>query len=178
MYRSALDYERMRDPYEILGTSQSATEEDIKKGFRSLAKKLHPDANTNDPRAAERFAKLSSAHEILGNRDKRQAFDRGEIDADGKPAPRRMSYAARLGRSGMQVLTTGAMVMLVATSTFIIGRLTHPGEIDAKRGGAAVLSRPATDEKNAGVGQIARPDRRVPSIDGDIVVGGERQQLR
>jgi curved DNA-binding protein CbpA len=161
MYRSALDYERMRDPYEILGTSQSATEEDIKKGFRSLAKKLHPDANTNDPRAAERFAKLCSAHEILGNRDKRQAFDRGEIDADGKPAPRRMSYAARLARAGIQVLTTGAVVMLVATSTFIIGRLTHRGEIDANSGGT-VLSRPATDEKNAG-GQIARPDRRARS---------------
>jgi curved DNA-binding protein CbpA len=164
MYRSALEYERMRDPYQILGTSQSATEEDIKKGFRCLAKKLHPDANTNDPRAAERFAKLSSAHEILGNRDKRQAFDRGEIDADGKPARRRISYAARLGRSCMEVLTIGAVLMLVTTSTLIIGRLTHRGEIDANSGRTdAVLSRPATDEKNAGAGQIARPDRRAPS---------------
>jgi curved DNA-binding protein CbpA len=162
MYRSALEYERIRDPYEILGASQSATEEDIKKGFRYLAKKLHPDAN-NDPKAAERFAKLSSAHEILGNRDKRQAFDRGEIDADGRPVRRRMSYAARLGRAGMQVLTMAAMVMLVASSTFIIGRLTRPGEIDAKRGGTAVLSRPATDEKNAGAGQFARPDHTAPS---------------
>src|SRR5262249_25538224 len=49
------------------------------------AKKLHPDANKNDPKAAQRFAELNSAYEILGEDDKRKAFDRGEIDAEGKP---------------------------------------------------------------------------------------------
>ena len=50
-----------------------------------LAKKLHPDANKNDPKAATRFAELNAAHELLGDEDKRKAFDRGEIDAEGKP---------------------------------------------------------------------------------------------
>jgi DnaJ-class molecular chaperone len=75
----------MRDPYEVLGVPRSATADDIKKSFRRLAKKLHPDANKNDPKSAARFAELNSAHEILGDEEKRKAFDRGEIDAEGKP---------------------------------------------------------------------------------------------
>lgn len=75
----------MRDPYEVLGVDRKASAGDIKSAFRRLAKKLHPDANKNDPKAASRFAELNAAHEILGDEDKRKAFDRGEIDAEGKP---------------------------------------------------------------------------------------------
>jgi DnaJ-class molecular chaperone len=75
----------MRDPYEVLGVGRNADAAAIKSAFRKLAKKLHPDANKNDPKAAQRFAELNSAYEILGEDDKRKAFDRGEIDAEGKP---------------------------------------------------------------------------------------------
>ncbi|MGI8526409.1 MAG: DnaJ C-terminal domain-containing protein [Pseudolabrys sp.] len=75
----------MRDPYEVLGVSKGAGEKDIKSAFRRLAKKLHPDANRSDPKAASRFAELNAAYEILGEDAKRKAFDRGEIDAEGKP---------------------------------------------------------------------------------------------
>jgi DnaJ-class molecular chaperone len=75
----------MRDPYEILGVSKSASEADIKSAYRRLAKQLHPDANKSDPKAATRFAELNAAYEIVGDGDKRKAFDRGEIDAEGKP---------------------------------------------------------------------------------------------
>jgi DnaJ-class molecular chaperone len=75
----------MRDPYEVLDVDRKASAADIKSAFRRLAKKLHPDANKNDPKAASRFAELNAAHEILGDEDKRKAFDRGEIDAEGKP---------------------------------------------------------------------------------------------
>ena len=75
----------MRDPYQVLGVSKNASAADIKSAFRKLAKKLHPDANKHDPKAASRFAELNAAYEILGEADKRKAFDRGEIDADGKP---------------------------------------------------------------------------------------------
>jgi DnaJ-class molecular chaperone len=75
----------MRDPYEVLGVDRKASAADIKSAFRRLAKKLHPDANKNDPKAASRFAELNAAYEILGDGDKRKAFDRGEIDAEGKP---------------------------------------------------------------------------------------------
>jgi len=75
----------MRDPYEVLGVPRTASQDDIKKSFRRLAKKLHPDANRNDAKAAVKFAELNAAYEILGEADKRKAFDRGEIDAEGKP---------------------------------------------------------------------------------------------
>jgi DnaJ-class molecular chaperone len=74
----------MRDPYEVLGVSKGASQEDIKKAYRKLAKKLHPDANKKDPKAATKFAELNGAYEIVGDDSKRKAFDRGEIDAEGK----------------------------------------------------------------------------------------------
>ena len=75
----------MRDPYEVLGVPRGANAAAIKSAYRKLAKKHHPDSNKNDPKAAERFAELNTANEILGDEDKRKQFDRGEIDADGKP---------------------------------------------------------------------------------------------
>jgi DnaJ-class molecular chaperone len=75
----------MRDPYEVLGVPRGASAAAIKGAYRKLAKKHHPDNNKNDPKAAERFAELNTANEILGDEDKRKQFDRGEIDAEGKP---------------------------------------------------------------------------------------------
>jgi DnaJ-class molecular chaperone len=75
----------MRDPYQVLGVPKGASASNIKSAFRRLAKKLHPDANKNDPKLAAQFAELNSAYEILGDDAKRKAFDRGEIDAEGKP---------------------------------------------------------------------------------------------
>lgn len=75
----------MRNPYDVLGVPPSASPEDVKKAFRKLAKKYHPDANKNDSKSAARFAELNTAYEIVGDADKRKAFDRGEIDAEGKP---------------------------------------------------------------------------------------------
>lgn len=75
----------MRDPYEILGVARTADPTEIKRAYRRLAKKLHPDANATDPKAQDKFAELNSAHEILSDPEKRGQFDRGEIDAEGKP---------------------------------------------------------------------------------------------
>jgi DnaJ-class molecular chaperone len=75
----------MRDPYEVLGVPRTASQNDIKKAYRRLAKKLHPDANKNDAKAAVKFAEINAAYEIVGDDNKRKAFDRGEIDAEGKP---------------------------------------------------------------------------------------------
>jgi DnaJ-class molecular chaperone len=74
----------MRDPYEVLGLAKSASAAEVKSAFRKLAKKFHPD-QSKESRAKERFAEIGSAYEILGDEKKRAAFDRGEIDADGKP---------------------------------------------------------------------------------------------
>jgi DnaJ-class molecular chaperone len=74
----------MRDPNEVLGVSKGASPEDIKKAYPKLAKKLHPDSNKKDPRAATKFSELNGAYEIVGDETKRKQFDRGEIDAEGK----------------------------------------------------------------------------------------------
>jgi len=75
----------MRDPYEVLGVSKSASEAEIKKAFRALAKKHHPDTKGGDKGAQKRFQEISGAYDILGDKEKRGKFDRGEIDANGNP---------------------------------------------------------------------------------------------
>src|SRR5438270_8022579 len=80
-----LEVSAMRDPYEVLGVTRSASAAEIKSAYRKLAKKLHPDANKHDPKAASRFAEINAAYEIVGDADKRKAYDGGRIDAEGKP---------------------------------------------------------------------------------------------
>lgn len=75
----------MRDPYEVLGVGRSASSAEIKKAFRKLAKKFHPDQNADDPKAKEKFSEINAAYEIVGDKDKRAQFDRGEIGPDGRP---------------------------------------------------------------------------------------------
>ncbi|WP_319410983.1 J domain-containing protein [uncultured Cohaesibacter sp.] len=74
----------MRDPYSVLGVSKSADEREIKSAFRKLAKKYHPDQNKSDPKAQEKFSEVNQAYEIVGDKEKRGKYDRGEIDAEGK----------------------------------------------------------------------------------------------
>lgn len=73
-----------RDPYQVLGVPRGAGADDIRKAFRKLAKKHHPDANPGDSAAEERFKQVSAAFDILGDAEKRRKFDAGEIDADGR----------------------------------------------------------------------------------------------
>jgi DnaJ-class molecular chaperone len=90
----------MRDPYDVLGVPKGATAKDVKSAFRKQAKKLHPDANKTDPKAAGKFAELNAAYEILSDEEKRKAFDRGEIDAEGKPRFRGFTGAEAGGFGG------------------------------------------------------------------------------
>ncbi len=75
----------MTDPYQVLGVSKKASEAEIKKAFRNLAKKHHPDTHAGDAGAKKKFQELSAAYDILGDKEKRAKFDRGEIDANGNP---------------------------------------------------------------------------------------------
>ncbi len=89
-----------RDPYDVLGVSKTASAAEIKSAFRRLAKRYHPD-QSKEARAKERFAEVGSAYEILGDEKKRKAFDRGEIDADGKPrAPQFEGFGFGRGPGG------------------------------------------------------------------------------
>lgn len=76
----------MADPYQTLGVAKSATEADIKKAYRKLAKELHPDRNKENPKAAEKFSDVTKAYDLLSDKTKRGQYDRGEIDGEGNPA--------------------------------------------------------------------------------------------
>src|SRR5258707_2428788 len=95
----------MRDPYEVLGVPRGASAAAIKSAYRKLPKKHHPDNNKNDPKAAARFSEINSANEIIGDEDKRKQFDRGEIDADGKPRFQGFPGGDPRGRGGFQTPT-------------------------------------------------------------------------
>ena len=73
------------DLYQRLGIKRGASEAEVKKAYRSLAKQLHPDRNQDNPKAAERFNQITHAYDILSDKDKRARYDRGEIDEAGNP---------------------------------------------------------------------------------------------
>lgn len=84
----------MRDPYEVLGVSRSASAREIKQAYRRLAKELHPDAKPGDTAVAERFKEVSAAYKLLSDKELRAQYDRGEIGADGQPRQQfRYEYA-------------------------------------------------------------------------------------
>lgn len=85
------------DPYKELGVARNASAEEVKKAFRKLAKDLHPDKNPGDKAAEERFKRVTAAFDLLGDKDKRAKFDRGEIDADGREQFRGFGGGARPG---------------------------------------------------------------------------------
>lgn len=84
----------MRDPYQVLGVAKNASADEIKKKYRQLAKKLHPDLNPGNADAATKFKDISAAYDLLSDAQKRARFDRGEIDASGAERPERQYYRA------------------------------------------------------------------------------------
>ncbi|MFC4271239.1 DnaJ domain-containing protein [Sneathiella chungangensis] len=80
------------NPYDLLGVKSTATDKEIKAAYRKLAKELHPDLNPGDAKAEERFKAISGAYAILGDKEQRARFDRGEIDETGKEKPEQQYY--------------------------------------------------------------------------------------
>jgi DnaJ-class molecular chaperone len=80
------------DPYKILGLSKEAKQEHIRKAFRALAKKHHPDLNPGNKEAEEKFKEISAAHELLSDPERRAKFDKGEINATGQPSPEHQGW--------------------------------------------------------------------------------------
>lgn len=80
------------DPYQVLGLTRSASQADIKKAYRRLARTSHPDINPDDPDAEDRFVRITAAHDLLKDPKTRARFDAGEIDATGQEKPQRRYY--------------------------------------------------------------------------------------
>lgn len=88
----------MRDPYEVLGVSRTASDREIKQAYRKLAKEWHPDAKPGDGAVAERFKEISAANKLLSDKEQRARYDRGEIGPDGQPRQHfRYEYAGGPG---------------------------------------------------------------------------------
>jgi DnaJ-class molecular chaperone len=90
----------MTDPYTVLGVSRTASDDEIRKAFRKLAKKHHPDLNPGDKAAEAKFKEISQANDILSDAEKRRRFDAGEIDATGQEMPPRGFYRDHAGGFG------------------------------------------------------------------------------
>jgi DnaJ-class molecular chaperone len=87
----------MKDPYATIGTSKTASADEIKKAYRKLAKQYHPDLNPGNAEAAARFKDISAAYDLLSDPDKRTRFDRGEIDASGQERAEASYYRSYAG---------------------------------------------------------------------------------
>src|ERR1700688_4015089 len=96
------------DPYTTLGVKKDATQDDIQKAYRRLAKKLHPDLNPGNKIAEDKFKEISAAYDLLSDPDKRARFDRGEIDASGTERPRQQYYKDFADQGGWSAYTNSA----------------------------------------------------------------------
>jgi len=90
----------MSNLYQRLGIDKGASPADVKKAYRSLAKKLHPDRNKDDKKIGERFKEVSAAYSVLGDKEQRARYDRGEIDDDGNPKAPTGGFGGGYGGSG------------------------------------------------------------------------------
>jgi DnaJ-class molecular chaperone len=96
------------DPYTTLGVKRDATQDEIQKAYRRLAKKLHPDLNPGNKTAEEKFKEISAAYELLSDPEKRARFDRGEIDASGTERPRQQYYRDFADQGGWSAYTSNS----------------------------------------------------------------------
>ena len=151
----------MRDPYQVLGVPRTASEAEIKKAYRKLAKENHPDRNADNARKLEVFKEANSAYELLSDADKKARFDRGEIGPDGNPAPFAGGFRGggarpggdpfgRGGRSQSTGFEYGSGAAGVADDLFseLFGRGSPFGSAGAPGGGAGGFR---TQQKGADV---------------------------
>jgi DnaJ-class molecular chaperone len=125
------------DLYSTLGVPKTASAEDITKAYRKLAKKLHPDLNPGDKAAEEKFKKVTSAYDILGDAEKRGRYDRGEIDASGQETPQQRYYREYAGgEDGARYRSTAGFEDIGAFSDLFGDLFGERGGMRGGRGGA------------------------------------------
>jgi DnaJ-class molecular chaperone len=152
------------DPYQVLGVAKTASQDEIQKAYRKLAKKLHPDLNPGNKQAEDKFKEASAAYDLLGDPEKRGRFDRGEIDASGAETQRQHYYRdyAEGGQAGAYANNGGFADFAGSEDIFadLFGR-GGGGRSNLKLRGQDVRYRLAVaflDAVNGAVRQLKLPD--------------------
>ena len=175
-----------RDYYEVLGVKKTATQDEIKKAYRKLARKYHPDANPDDPKAEEKFKEVSSAYEVLSDAEKRKQYDLGPQIRSGKGAqggrrriprlPGRAAHGRRLGRPLRQPVRGGGVGGGGSAGAASAGR-RRPAAATGRAGrgpervGEAVVRRRAQGRHHQ---DQRAPDRAVRDLQGQRGGAGHR----
>ena len=152
------------DPYNVLGVKKDASQEDIQKAYRRLAKKLHPDLNPGNKKSEEEFKKLTGANDLLGDAAKRKRFDDGEIDEQGAERPKQRFYRDYADSDDNQYATGAGFSDFEGAEDIlsgIFGRQGGTGRANLKMRGADVQYRMPIDfldAVNGGHKQISLPD--------------------
>jgi DnaJ-class molecular chaperone len=168
------------DPYKVLGVAKDASQEDIQKAYRMLAKKLHPDLNPGNKKAEEQFKELSAAYDVLGDADKRGRFDRGEIDASGAEPPPRGFYRDHAGGAGDPYASADGFGNFAGADDIFADLFGRGGPSNLRMRGQNVhyrLDLDFLDAINGAKRQVTMPDASV--LDVSIPAGtGDGQILR
>ncbi len=153
------------DPYQVLGVQKDASDQDIQKAYRRLAKKLHPDLNPGNKKTEEQFKEVSAAYDLLGDPKKRARFDRGEIDASGAERPQRRYY--RDFAEGGPYASDDAFADFAGVDDILSQVFGSGGRANVRMRGGDVHYRMAIDfldAVNGGKKQITLPDGSVLDV--------------
>jgi DnaJ-class molecular chaperone len=166
------------DPYTVLGVKKDASQDDLQKAYRRLAKKLHPDLNPGNKRAEEEFKEIAAAYDLLGDPDKRARFDRGEIDASGAERPQQHFYRDFADRGDSPYADQSGYADFASGDDILSQIFGADGRANIRMRGADVHYRLALDfldAVNGGKRQITLPDGTV--LDVSIPAGTRDGQI-